>query len=169
MATLTNAVDSHPQRAQIIADILAQKPYRQIAATLRPPIHYTSIQRYANSIVAPAQRASTSTISDANAVDKAWTQAKMVQIIETSMMAKKPDLGIARATLVNLADLNGWNAPKRTESLVANLHALAPAQLRAVLAQVTSALPAAMQHQLQAGEPDIIDATPLLPAPDSHT
>jgi hypothetical protein len=39
-------VESHPQRQEIIDSILAGKALRNIAATLDPPLHFTSLARF---------------------------------------------------------------------------------------------------------------------------
>jgi len=52
------AVDRHPQKQQIIADMIAGKPLRDIAATTMPPLHFTALGRYKNAVVKPTLIAS---------------------------------------------------------------------------------------------------------------
>lgn len=47
-------VETHPQRTHIINSLLGGVSTRKIAATLNPPLHYTSLNRYKKQIVRPA-------------------------------------------------------------------------------------------------------------------
>lgn len=162
---MASSIDAHPQRTEIIEAIAAGRSYRDIAASVSPRVSLMTLQRYAKRdtvTTTPTIRRANTTAS----VDKQWAEERLVKIVDRAMLTGKVEhLNIARAALRDLYEANGWMAPKRTESLVANLHALAPAQLRTVLAQVCSSLPAAMQHELAAAAPDVIDV-PALPAPD---
>lgn len=53
---MAHAVESHPQKKHIIDCLLAGMPLRKLAATLDPPIYFTSLQRYKLGIVRPAVR-----------------------------------------------------------------------------------------------------------------
>lgn len=142
---------------------------RTLSATLNPPIHFTSLQRYKRNMALqqPAPEP-----PPMESVDKPWAEHQIVRIIKAAMGdsplqegdKRKPDLNLARAALRDLYEANGWMAPKRTESLTANLHALAPGQLRAALQQACSNLPPAMQRELAQAEPEVITIPALPPA-----
>lgn len=84
------AIDRHPQREQIIRDILANKPYRDISATLQPPIHYTTLQRYARSVIRPT-------------MEGAQVLAKSLQALAKNGMETPVALDPQHATQVALA------------------------------------------------------------------
>lgn len=48
------AVESHPQKKHIIDSLLAGVPLRKVAATLDPPVHFASLQRYKLQHIRPA-------------------------------------------------------------------------------------------------------------------
>lgn len=51
-----NSVEKHPQRQQIIDDIISGKPLVQIAAKLDPPLHFATISRYRTKVLGVATR-----------------------------------------------------------------------------------------------------------------
>ena len=53
---MAHAVESHPQRKYIIEALTNGVPLRKLAATLDPPIYFTSLQRYKLAMVKPALR-----------------------------------------------------------------------------------------------------------------
>lgn len=48
------AIDTHPQRQQIIEQILAGTPLRTIGTNAVPPLHHTTLSRFKLKLVAPA-------------------------------------------------------------------------------------------------------------------
>lgn len=46
-----NTLERHPQRQQIIDAILAGTPLRNIAATVDPPLHYSTLSRFRSTLV----------------------------------------------------------------------------------------------------------------------
>jgi hypothetical protein len=56
---------------------------------------------------------------------------------------------------MDLAKLNGWEAPRRTEAVTLNFHAMQPAQLAGQLQALIGALPESERKSLMAAEPAI--------------
>jgi hypothetical protein len=156
---MASSLEQHPQHQQIIQLIAEGRSLRYIASHVNPPVGLMVLQRYAKFVVKPQLAARIS-------IDKLWVQSQLIDVV---FQAKKnKDLPTARAALVNIADLNGYNAPKRSESLAMNLHALAPAQLAAALRQAVTSLPAAARAELTAAEPDLVEiAGEIMPPADA--
>lgn len=74
------AVDSHPQKKAIVEALLARVPLRQIAATLDPPLHFASLQRYKLAVVRPA-------VKNAHALARVVGQAKSMTEEQISDLA----------------------------------------------------------------------------------
>ena len=71
------------------------------------------------------------------------------------MRGKKPDLVAARSALDSICRLNGYDAPRRTESLNLNLHAMGAGQLAQQLQATIQALPASERAALLRSDPAI--------------
>ena len=67
-------------------------------------------------------------------------------------------LTIARAAIMNLAELNGWVAPARNENVKIDLSKLTPSQLRNYMADRMNQLDPADRAQLAQLAPGVIDA-----------
>ncbi len=155
MARDTSSIDNHPQRQQIIDGILAGLTLNAIAQRTNPPVSPAAIQRYKQKVAARGAEKE-SHLDASGSVSKRWAEAELIQIVAKAQQSARPEsLNVARGAIMDLAKLNGWEAPRRTESAVLNVHAVAPGQLAQQLSAMFSALPEHERRALAASEPAI--------------
>jgi hypothetical protein len=161
MPNLAFAVDSHPQHDDIIADILAGKPLQKIAAKLTPKLSVMALSRYRAHLRQHNQQLEASRVNSDTCVSKGWVEAQYVSLYNRAALGdrapkgKRVDLPTARASLDSIARLNGYDAPRRTESVSLNLHAIGSGQLAQQLQAALHALPEAERRALRQAEPAI--------------
>ena len=142
-----STVETHPQ-FDLITDLLFDRqPDEIIAKSVVPELSPSAIRRYRLKSGLTGARP-ISPPESMSRVDKLWVQSGYVGIYQTAMRDPKcPDLPSARAALDSLSRLNGYDAPKRSESLTLNVHALGSAQLQTQLAHALQAIP---EHERKA-------------------
>jgi hypothetical protein len=155
MAVASLSVADHPQVKLIIEGIQAKKSLRVIAASVTPPVSAMAIQRFKRHLELNAAMAIGNSANGTTCTSKAWVEREYVDIVSKAKRGKRPDLPTARAALDSIARLNGYDAPRRSESLNLNLHAIGSDALAQQLATALHALPESERKQLLQAEPAI--------------
>ena len=131
---------------EIVRLILAKTPAEEIARRITPSVSKHAIDRYRTKLKIRTDLPLPCVKSDTS-VSKQWVEAEYVEIVTSAKARRRPDLASARAALDSIARLNGYDAPRRTESVSLNLHALPSAQLAIALQSAVAGLP---EHERKA-------------------
>ncbi len=150
-----STIENHPQRAVIIEGLAKKIPFRKLAASVTPPVTANAVQRFAKKQLQRSQPFGRTATDSTSFTSKQWCEREYVTIYEAATRNKRKDLPSARAALDSICRLNGYDAPRRTESAVLNVHALAPGALAGQLAAMLQALPEHERRALAASEPAI--------------
>ena len=145
---MASSIDKHPQRQQITNAILTGQSLRSIASNTFPAVSLMALQRYSKSIRAPKSFTAKDVYVPTTCATKQWAEGELVSIVATAKLSTRPEsLTVARAAVMDLARLNGWEAPRRSENVSLNLHALPSAQLAIALQSAVAGLP---EHERKA-------------------